>query len=78
VLGLAGGVANAHPFQQDPGPDGILSMEAENFDENTPQGAHEWVLVTDPVGFSGTGAMRAMPDIGSFIDEPSACLPLGG
>ncbi|MFH1884878.1 MAG: LamG-like jellyroll fold domain-containing protein [Planctomycetota bacterium] len=64
VLGLATSVVSAEPLRQDPGPDGIVSVEAENFDENTPDGAHEWVFATEPAGFSGTGFMRAMPDGG--------------
>ncbi len=40
VLGLFCGVASADPFQQDPGPDGIVSIEAENFDENVPNSPH--------------------------------------
>jgi hypothetical protein len=65
ILGPAIGVARADPYQQDPGPGGIVSIEAENFDENTPQGAHTWDFITSPAGFSGTGAMRAMPDSGT-------------
>ncbi len=61
VLGLACGVASADPFQQDPGPDGIVSMEAENFDENVPNPPHTWIFITDPEGFSGTGAMQSTP-----------------
>jgi len=62
--GLLAGMAQADAFLQDPGPDGIISMEAENFDENTPQGGHTWELIVEPAGFSGTGAMRAMPNTG--------------
>jgi len=65
VLGLAMGMAKADPYRQDPGPDGIVSIEAENFDENTPQDSHEWQLNTDQVGFSGTGFMQAVPDNGT-------------
>jgi len=64
VLGLATDVESAEPLRQDPGPDGIVSIEAENFDENIPEGVHEWVFATEPAGFSGTGFMRAMPDGG--------------
>ena len=38
VLGLAVGVANAEPLNQDPGPDGIVSVEAEHFDDNVEVG----------------------------------------
>jgi len=65
VLGLTTGVASADPLQQDPGPDGIVSIEAENFDEYTPQGDHTWDFSTEWADFSGIGAMRAMPDSGT-------------
>jgi hypothetical protein len=72
VLCLAESVSNAIPFYQDDVPDGILCMEAENFDRNTPQGDHTWEFVTDPTGYSGTGAMRALPDTGDLIiNEPA-------
>jgi len=74
VISLSRSVTNADPFQQEAGPDGIVSIEAENFDENTPQGAHTWEFVTDPAGFSGTGAMRSMPDSGDLINEPAQYL----
>jgi len=53
----------SHPYLQDPGPDGIVSMEAENFDDNiaAPDG-HTWTLVTLPAGASGSGAMQALPN----------------
>ncbi len=65
---------NADPYHQEAGPDGIVSIEAENFDENTPQGAHTWEFVTDPAGFSGTGAMRSMPNDDALINEPAQYL----
>jgi hypothetical protein len=65
VLGLCTGVANGDGFLQDPGPDGIVSMEAEKFDKNTPQGGHTWDFITSPAGFSGAGAMQAMPNTGA-------------
>ncbi|MFZ2146712.1 MAG: LamG-like jellyroll fold domain-containing protein [Sedimentisphaerales bacterium] len=67
VLGLVGNAAIADPFQQDPGPDGIVSIEAENFDDNILKGASYWEFVTStdvftpPNGFSGGGAMQSMP-----------------
>ncbi|MHC4434708.1 MAG: hypothetical protein ACYTBS_22945, partial [Planctomycetota bacterium] len=63
VLGLAG-LANADPVTQDSGPDGIVSIEAEDFDENLPEGIHTWEFTTAITGFSGDGYMRAVPDGG--------------
>jgi len=66
VLGLTTGVAKAAPYQQDPGPDGIVSIEAEHYDNvvNKPPD-NWWELVTTVAGFtgvfSGTGAMQCMP-----------------
>ncbi len=61
VLSLTTSAVTADPFQQDPGPDGIVSMEAENFDENIPNPPHDWIFVTEPAGFSGDGAMQSTP-----------------
>ena len=61
VLGLVCGMASAEPYQQEAGPDGIVSIEAENFDENVPNPPHTWIFVTEPEGFSGTGAMQSTP-----------------
>ncbi len=63
VFGLST-VAFADPFTQDPGPDGIVSIEAENFDENVPEGDHFWEFNTEIPDFSGDGYMRAVPDGG--------------
>ena len=57
-------MAKAVPFEQQTGPDGVVSIEAEDFDDNVAQGDHAWVLVTSPAGFSGTGAMQALPNTG--------------
>ncbi len=65
VFGLADGAAGADPFEQDPGPDNIVSIEAENFDENTPQAGHEWEFNTDPAGFSGYGPQPVCVDVHS-------------
>ncbi len=62
VLGLVIGVANAVPFQQDFGPDGIVSIEAENYDANVPQGGDTWELVGPTGGFTGTAGMQALPN----------------
>ncbi|MCH8216476.1 MAG: hypothetical protein IH892_06855 [Planctomycetes bacterium] len=71
IIALAIGLVMGHlawaktPLDQDAGPDGIVSVEAEHFDENVPDGAHFWELNTDIDGFSGDGFMRALPDIGA-------------
>ena len=49
-------------FQQDPGSDGILSMEAENAHGNVAQGGHTWDA-TSPAGASGS-ARVANPNSG--------------
>ncbi|MCP4408565.1 MAG: hypothetical protein GY807_12530, partial [Gammaproteobacteria bacterium] len=51
---------SAEPFQQDGS--GLVAMEAEHFDANTPQGGHQWVVDTTS-GFSGASAMEASPNI---------------
>jgi hypothetical protein len=66
VAGLVGGVASADPLHQDPGPDGIVSVEAENFDENVPQSGVEWVEVGPTEGFTGTAGMQVLGP--SFYD----------
>jgi len=68
LLGLATDMASADPYRQDIGPDGIVCIEAENFDDNILKGASYWEFVTStdaftpPDGFSGGGAMQSMPD----------------
>ena len=57
--GLTGGVVIAEPLQQDPGPDGIVSVEAENFDANVEVGGHAWVETGPTGGFTGTAGMWA-------------------
>jgi len=54
----------ALPVEQDPGTDGLVTLEAEAFDVNVPQGSHSW---TDsfPPGYSGSGALKAIPNIGT-------------
>jgi hypothetical protein len=63
ITELSGGV-----FQQDEGSDGIVSMEAEHYTNNTPQGGHQWTLVTSPGGYSDEGALEATPDSGTNQD----------
>ncbi len=57
------------PRQQDSGPDGLLVLEAENFDRTVPSlatpliGAMSWQLRTNPPGYLGAGAMSPLPDV---------------
>jgi len=67
VCELAGGV-----FQQDDGSDGIVSIEAEHYTINNPQGGHQWNFVISPVGYSDEGAMEATPDSGTNQDRDYA------
>ncbi len=53
--------ASADVFQQDSGTDGVVSIEAEDYDANVPAGTHTWDLVT-PTGYAGSGAMQALPN----------------
>jgi hypothetical protein len=50
-------------FQQDGGADGLVSIEAENFDANVSQGGKSWTAYA-ATGFSGTGALQAMANTG--------------
>ena len=51
-------------FQQDS--TGLVVAEAENFHTNTPQNNHNWLSVSLS-GFSGTGAMQALPNDGTRL-----------
>ena len=55
------------PYQQDPGPDGVVSIEVENYDAMVSRGGHDWVPVY-PSGYSGSGAMQAQPNTGAMND----------
>lgn len=63
VTGMA-----AEPLQQDGGADGIVSMEAEHFDNKVETSANTWSEVTTATGFTATEgfssglAMQSMPD----------------
>ena len=63
LLGGAG-AAGAGVYQQDPGTNGIVSVEAEHFDTNVSQGGHSWTSIA-PAGSSGSGAMEASPNNGT-------------
>ena len=59
---------NNTPYQQDPGPDGLVSIAVENYDAKVSRGGHDWVPVY-PAGYSGSGAMQAQPNTGAMIDS---------
>jgi hypothetical protein len=67
VSDLVGGV-----FQQDEGSNGIVSIEAEHYTINNPQGGHQWNFVISPFGYSDEGAMEATPDSGTNQDTAYA------
>jgi len=51
---------------------GLVAFEAENFHGSVPNSGHEWVFVTEPEGFLGSGAMQALPnlnDLSGYIDS---------
>ena len=52
-------------FQQDPSPDGLVVMEAENHDGSVTRNGRTWRATSAPAGFSGVGAVRAAPNAGS-------------
>ena len=63
VLSLAAGITNAKPLNQDPGPDGIISVEAEHYDNKTVgDNGDEWVEVGPMGDFTGVAGMQAQPD----------------
>ncbi|MHC4681838.1 MAG: discoidin domain-containing protein [Planctomycetota bacterium] len=66
VLVLASGAAVADPLQQDPGPDGIVSVEAEHYDDNVELGGVKWEEVGPTAGFTGTAGMQVLGP--SFYD----------
>jgi sugar lactone lactonase YvrE len=52
------------PFQQDPGADGLVSMEAEHHSGRGIPGDHDW-LPSAQTGASGDGAVAALPNNGA-------------
>ena len=59
VTGLVAGVVSADPLRQDTGPDGIVAVEAEDFDANVEVGGDVWVLTGPTEGFLGEAGMHA-------------------
>jgi len=58
ALGLVCRQAGAAPLQQDGGIDGIVSVEAEHFDENVMQSNAQWKQVGPTGGFTGVAGMQ--------------------
>jgi len=57
-------------FVQDTGPDGLCVIEAEHAHENHPApDGHAWKPVAEPKGFTGQGAMKALPDKGGNVSD---------
>jgi hypothetical protein len=68
VLSISSGLMAQSPLEQDSGPDSIVSVEAEHYDEIISNDPHTWLFVTEmsdgfvpPEGWSGEGAMQSQP-----------------
>ncbi|MHC4346611.1 MAG: hypothetical protein ACYSUP_18240, partial [Planctomycetota bacterium] len=64
----SGLLAEGGYYLQQGGPDGIISIEAENYAGKQAGEEHTWELTTDKAGFSGKGAVVAVPDKGTNED----------
>ena len=63
LFGLGTRVQGAKPFQQDAGADGIVSVEAEHYDNKVKAPNNdEWVEVGPSGLFTGTAGMQAQPN----------------
>ncbi len=51
-------------FIQEDSENCIVSIEVEDYTDSTIIGDPKWELKTDPAGFSGTGVMKLLPDLG--------------
>jgi len=62
---------NLPPLQESA--DGLVVIEAENFDANTPTDTHAWEFDKTPAGYTGAGTMYALPDApGAVINYPDS------
>ncbi|MES2697695.1 MAG: glycosyl hydrolase family 28-related protein [Verrucomicrobiota bacterium] len=55
------------PLLQSSASQGLLAVEAENYDANIGRGGHAWTAVTN-AGYSGSGGLQAGPNRGSTRD----------
>lgn len=69
VLAAAGSALGLDPLQQDEGPDGIVSVEAENFDANVEVGGDTWQLTGPVDGFTGEFGMQVTEGNGNHMDN---------
>lgn len=58
ILGFMAANASAVPLQQDGGINGIVSVEAEHFDDNVMQSNRQWMEVGPTGGFTGVAGMQ--------------------
>jgi hypothetical protein len=72
VFGHLMGFASAQPLNQDPGADGIVSVEAENFDANVEMGGHAWELTGPKNGFAGELGMEVPQGRGNHTSNYAA------
>jgi len=56
------------PRKQDTGPNALVVLEAEHANRNIPSGGTEWVFTKAIAGFSGSGAMQALPNTGRNVN----------
>ncbi|MHC4501494.1 MAG: Calx-beta domain-containing protein, partial [Planctomycetota bacterium] len=68
VLSLVHMAGASTMYMQGGGPDGIISIEVENYTAKKTIEGHYWELTTEKGGFSGRGAMSALPDDGANED----------
>jgi hypothetical protein len=52
------------PYRQGADPDGLVCIEAERFHHKIDVGEHAWTLTTQLAGYSGSGAVAALPNKG--------------
>jgi len=65
---VRGVFADGGYYIQQGGPDGIISIEAENYKTKEAIEDHYWELTTEKLGFSGKGSMVSLPDNGANED----------
>jgi hypothetical protein len=62
LLNTAGWAQSGAPFLPNSSPDATVTMEAEHFSNKTEASGHYWAFETTPLGNSGEGLMRALPN----------------